>query len=78
MARNLQRQGQLDLAFETYRRCPASPEVLDALHGLGLEFDARHQGAKAKAVFTYMAERDPKYKHLADRPVSEEPRYPRD
>ncbi len=76
MARNLQRQGQLDLAFETYRRCPASPEVLDALHGLGLEFDARHQGAKAKAVFTYMAERDPKYKHLADRPVSEDPPLP--
>ncbi len=73
MARNLQRQGQLDLAFETYRRCPASPEVLDALHGLGLEFDARHQGAKAKAVFTFMAERDPKYKPLADRPVSEDP-----
>jgi eukaryotic-like serine/threonine-protein kinase len=73
MARNLQRQGQLDLAFETYRRCPASPEVLDALHGLGLEFDARHQGTKAKAVFTYMAERDPKYKSLADRPVSEDP-----
>ena len=73
MARNLQRQGQLDLAFETYRRCPASPEVLDALHGLGLEFDARHQGAKAKAVFMYMAERDPKYKSLADRPVSEDP-----
>jgi tRNA A-37 threonylcarbamoyl transferase component Bud32 len=77
MARNLQRQGQLDLAFETYRRCPATPEVMDALHGLGLEFDSRHQGAKAKAVFTYMAERDPKYKALADRSVSEDPAPPR-
>lgn len=67
MARNLQRQGQLDLAFETFRRCPPSTEVLDSLYGLGLELERLRQTDKAHAVFEYLAGHDDKYRDLANR-----------
>lgn len=67
MARNLQRQGQLDLAFETFRRCPVSTEVLDAMYGLGLEFERIKQTEKAHSVFQHLAGHDAKYRDLANR-----------
>ncbi len=67
MARNLQRQGQLDLAFETYQRCPVTTDVLDSLHGLGLEYERQQQGAKAQAVFSYLAGHDARFRALANR-----------
>ncbi len=67
MARNLQRQGQHDLAFETFRRCPPSTEVLDSLYGLGLELERLRQTDKAHDVFEYLAGHDAKYRDLANR-----------
>ncbi len=70
VARNLQRQGQLDLAFETYQRCAATTDVLDSVYGLGLEFERQKQADKAQAVFRYLASHDAKYKDLANRKPS--------
>ena len=51
----LQGQGQLDLAFDHFRRAPPSPALRDNLNHLAQEFEQKHQFKKAQAVWDYMA-----------------------
>jgi CHASE2 domain-containing sensor protein/predicted Ser/Thr protein kinase len=67
LGQTFQKQGQLDLAFETYRRCPLDPATLELLYNLGLDFERRRQSQKAAAVYTYIATRDPNYRDLRAR-----------
>jgi serine/threonine-protein kinase len=67
LGQTFQKQGQLDLAFETYRRCPLDPTTMDLLYQLGMDFERRRQVQKAAAVYTYMAGRDPNYRDLRAR-----------
>lgn len=62
-----QRQGQLDLAFETFRRCPLDPSTMELLYGLGLDYERRRQSQKAASVYDYIATRDPQYRDLPTR-----------
>jgi serine/threonine-protein kinase len=51
----LQGQGQLDLAFEQFRRVPPGAAVLLDLRGLALDFERRQQFNQAGAVHRYIA-----------------------
>ena len=51
----LQAQGQLDLAFDHFRRAPSSPALQDNLNLLALELERRQQFKKAQAVRDHMA-----------------------
>lgn len=51
----LQAQGQLDLAFEHFRRAPSSPALQDNLNHLALELERKQQFTKAQAVRDHMA-----------------------
>jgi serine/threonine-protein kinase len=51
----LQGQGQLDLAFDRFRRVPASPELADNLKHLALDFERKRQFNKAQAVYEHLA-----------------------
>jgi eukaryotic-like serine/threonine-protein kinase len=75
LAQTFHKQGQLDLAFETYQRCPLDAATMDLLYQLGLDFERRRQLQKAAAVYTHMATRDPNYRDLRARRarVREEP-----
>jgi eukaryotic-like serine/threonine-protein kinase len=75
LGQTFQKQGQLDLAFETYRRCPLDAPTLELLYHLGMDFERRAQLQKAAAVYTYIASRDPNYRDLRARRarVREEP-----
>jgi len=75
LGQTFQRQGQLDLAFETYRRCPLDGPTMDLLYQLGLDFERRAQRPKASAVYTYIAGANPDYRDLKNRMerVREEP-----
>ena len=46
LGQTFQRQGQLDLAFETYRRCPLDAATMDLLYQLGNDFEKRRQNAE--------------------------------
>ena len=52
----LQAQGQLDLAFEHFRRAPSSPALQDNLNHLALELERKQQFTKAQAVRDHMAD----------------------
>jgi CHASE2 domain-containing sensor protein len=67
LGQTFQRQGQLDLAFETYRRCPLDAPTMELLYQLGTDFERRRQMQKAEAVYSYIATRDPNYRDLRAR-----------
>ena len=67
LGQTFQKQGQLDLAFETYRRCPLDAATMELLYVLGTDFERRRQLQKASAVYTYIASRDPNYRDLRAR-----------
>jgi len=63
----LQVQGQLDMAFEKYRKCTVDETVLDSLYNLALDYERKRQFNKAGSVYRYMAEHDPKFRDIQDR-----------
>ena len=67
LALMFQSQGQLDMAFDRFRKCPFDDSVMDGLYSLGLDFERKRQFNKAEAVFAYMAGHNPKYKDLEQR-----------
>jgi serine/threonine-protein kinase len=64
LGQTFQKQGQLDLAFETYRRAPLDSLTLEALYHLGVDFERRRQNQKAAAVYDHIATVNPNYRDL--------------
>lgn len=60
----LQGQGQLDMAFDRFRRVPASDSVRENLYQLALDFERKRQFNKALAVYDYIAAQDPDFKDV--------------
>ncbi len=60
----LQGQGQLDMAFDRFRRVPLADAVMGNLYSLALDFERKRQFNKAEAVYEYMATYDKNYKDL--------------
>jgi serine/threonine-protein kinase len=64
-----QGQGQLDMAFDKFRKVPLDDSLMDVLYNLGLDFERKRQFNKAESVFNYMAEHNPKFRDLEARTV---------
>ena len=62
-----QGQGQLDMAFDKFRKVPLDDQLMENLYSLGLDFERKRQFNKAESVFRYMAEYNPKFKDLDTR-----------
>jgi CHASE2 domain-containing sensor protein/predicted Ser/Thr protein kinase len=62
-----QQQGQLDMAFDKFRKAPLNAEVMENLYSLALDFERRRQFSKAESCFRYMATFDPKFRDIQDR-----------
>ena len=62
-----QGQGQLDMAWDKFRKCPVDNQLLENLYNLALDFERKRQFNKSESVFTYMAEHDPNFRDLAQR-----------
>jgi len=59
-----QGQGQLDMAFDKFRKVPFDGQLMDNLYSLGLDFERKRQFNKAQAVYEHMHAYDPKYKDV--------------
>ncbi len=64
---SLQGQGQLDAAFDKFRRLPGSPESLELLYNLALDFERKRQFNKAGSVYQVMKGINPKFRDLKQR-----------
>ncbi|MDD2700165.1 MAG: serine/threonine-protein kinase [Sideroxydans sp.] len=62
-----QGQGQLDMAFDKFRKVPLDDSLMDVMYNLGLDFERKRQFNKAEAVFKYMSEYNPKFRDLEQR-----------
>ena len=60
----LQGQGQLDAAFDRFRRVPMGDAVMGNMYSLALDFERKRQFNKAEAVYQHMATYDKDYKDL--------------
>ena len=63
----LQGQGQLDLAFDRFRRVAMSDALMDNLGNLALDFERKRQFNKAQAVYEHMVRLDPSYRDVKAR-----------
>ncbi len=62
-----QGQGQLDMAFDKFRKCPLDDQLMENLYSLGLDFERKRQFNKAESVFRYMADYNIEFRDLAQR-----------
>jgi serine/threonine-protein kinase len=62
-----QGQGQLDMAFEKFRKCPLDDSIMDLLYNLALDYERKRQFNKAGAVYGYMADHNPKFRDIEKR-----------
>ena len=59
-----QGQGQLDMAFDKFRKCPLDDTLMDNLYNLALDFERKRQFNKAQSVYEYMGQHNPKFRDL--------------
>ncbi|MGP1678099.1 MAG: CHASE2 domain-containing serine/threonine-protein kinase [Burkholderiales bacterium] len=62
-----QGQGQLDMAWDKFRKVPMDDGLMDNLYNLALDFERKRQFNKAENVFQYMAQHNPKFRDLEAR-----------
>ena len=67
MGQALQAEGQLDMAFERYRRAALDADLLGNLYSLALAFESRRQLPQARAVYQHMVGLAPDYKDVRSR-----------
>ena len=67
LAQSYHSQGQLDLAFERYRKCDVDNSLLNHLYNLGLDYERKRQFNKAITVFKYIAGQQSDYNDVQDR-----------
>jgi CHASE2 domain-containing sensor protein/tRNA A-37 threonylcarbamoyl transferase component Bud32 len=59
-----QGHGQLDMAFDKFKKVPLDDAVMDNIYNLALDFERKRQFNKAQAVYEYMATYNPKFRDL--------------
>ena len=64
---SLQGQGQLDMAFEKFRKLPMDKSVMELLYNLALDFERKRQFNKAKSVYDCMTDFDAKFRDIKTR-----------
>ena len=62
-----QGQGQLDMAFDKFRKCPMDEQLLENMYNLALDFERKRQFNKAEAVFRYIFDFNPKFRDIETR-----------
>ncbi len=62
-----QGQGQLDMAFDKFRKCPMDQQLMENMYNLALDFERKRQFNKAESVFRFMFDFDPKFRDLESR-----------
>ena len=64
---SLQGQGQLDMAFEKFRKLPVDPSALELLYNLALDYERKRQFNKARSVYDYIKQHDARFRDIRER-----------
>jgi eukaryotic-like serine/threonine-protein kinase len=66
LALQFQQQGQLDMAFEYFRRCPVE-DSLEGIYVLAGDFERKRQFNKAASAYEYIASKDPNFRNIKNK-----------
>ncbi len=64
LALQFQQKGELDSAFESFRRCPVDDEILEALYALATDYQVKRKPEKSMLVYEYMHSKNPKFRDI--------------
>lgn len=64
---SFQSQGQLDMAFDKFRKLPVDGSVLDLVYSLALDYERKRQFAKAVSAYDYVLSHKKRYKDASKR-----------
>ncbi|MFC1664242.1 CHASE2 domain-containing serine/threonine-protein kinase [Pseudomonadota bacterium] len=67
LGRSHQEKGQLDIAFEIYRKSPLDDSILEDLYRLGLDYEGKGQFEQAMAVYKHMGDYKPNFRDIERR-----------
>lgn len=67
LALQFQQQGQLDMAFEYFRRCPVDENLLEAVYTLGGDFERKRQFNKAASAYEFIASKNPSFRDVKNK-----------
>lgn len=70
LALAFQSQGQLDMAFEKFRKCPLDDTLLELLYALGQDYERKRQFSRASVVFRQIISHNPNFRDAAKRILS--------
>jgi serine/threonine-protein kinase len=59
-----QGQGQLDMAFDKFRKCPMDDALMENVYNLALDFERKRQFTKALVVYEHIAKANPNFKDV--------------
>jgi len=59
-----QQKGELDQAFDYFRRCPPDESILEAIYNLAIDFESKRKFSKAASVYQYIADKNPDFKDI--------------
>lgn len=64
---SMQGQGQLDMAFEKFRKLPVDKSTLELLYNLALDYERKRKFNKAKSVYDCIADHDANFRDIKTR-----------
>jgi CHASE2 domain-containing sensor protein/tRNA A-37 threonylcarbamoyl transferase component Bud32 len=64
LALQFQQKGELDMAFDYFRKCPVDASLLEAVYNLAADFESRRKFNKASAVYQFIAEKNPDFRDI--------------
>ncbi len=67
LGQSFHHQGQLDQAFERYRKCAVNETVLEYMYNLGMDYERKRQYNKGVAVFEHIQFLNPAFRDIGDR-----------
>ena len=59
-----QQKGELDMAFDYFRKCPVDESLLEAIYNLAIDFEAKRKFSKAAAVYQFIADKDANFRDI--------------
>lgn len=62
-----QGQGNLDMAFDKFRKCPVDNSLMEVLYNLALDYERKRQFAKAGNVYQHIAAHDVNFRDVKQR-----------
>ena len=62
-----QGQGQLDMAFDKFRKCPKNDSIAEVLYNLALDYERKRQFSKSGNIYRYIAEFSPQFRDVKQR-----------